>query len=169
MSAVLAKRFLRVAEQLQKSFVFENTTERNPGTLRAIARAAEMVLEEFELDRPVQRPLRRHPVERKWQKALWNQRNQKLKVKQMLLQAQGEKVQGLLSHHAMAKVMLSNPFLNGRQLDDTLCLDAEYGEHTVSHTYVGRLRDAFAESLISLCKKKRCTIWWSHVHFRCRQ
>ena len=148
----VVKMFLDAIAMLESFIKESDTSSEYRESLRLIDRAREVVQDEFELDISCQRK-RRSPQERSLQKANWYQKKLRLAAQEQLLRVRGLKSQGILGHHVMVRVCLSNPFLNGRQLREWLSLDFDDGTQVISHTYVYRLRDAFVECLKNLCRK----------------
>ena len=90
---------------------------------------------------------RKTPVERKLQKQLVCAKRVKVRLEEKLKMVKGDKSRGILGHHLIVKICLSNPFINGRQLLELYSTEFDDGTKVVSHTSVIKLRDAFAETL----------------------
>ena len=115
----------------------------------ALRQCKECVEEEFELEiAGGRRGKKRTARELSLMKQL---RYYKLKVRrlendQVALQRRGNEI----SKHILVKVGLSDPGVNSRQLKGML---AEDDVSAISHTYIGKVRDAFAETLKGMAKE----------------
>ena len=119
-------------------------------TLVEAARFREVLESEFCHDRAPRYLRRKTQVERKLQNKLQYTRKVKGELQEKLKMMKGDKTRGILGHHVMIKICLSNPFINGRQLRELFSTEFDDGRKVVSHTSVIKLRDAFAETLKAL-------------------
>ena len=151
--ANLAKEMIASASRLE-AFIAESE---NPGfygrPTEALVELREAVQEEFQLDVQQGSRKRRSHGERALQMQLLYQKKRRQVAEDELRMLRGEKDKGKLGHDAIARICLSNPFLNGRQIRDTLSLEVTDGTHLVSHGTVGKLRDAFAETLKQMASR----------------
>lgn len=83
-------------------------------------------------------------AELKVRRQLAYQKNRRQKLQEEIALLRGHKKRGLVQPEMFARIGLSDPILNGYQLQRTLF---SVGFNCVSPAYIGRIRDAFAELL----------------------
>ncbi len=123
-----------------------------PRTIATIAEMREAVQDEFNLDLPMRsRGGKRTEAEMKLQKQVQYQRKCRKTAEASLQKLRGDKVGGSVRREVFVRVGLSDPSLNGRQLRAVLSTDI--GQACISHVYIGKVRDAFAELLKSMVRE----------------
>ena len=142
----MAARFLRACAVFSQSQDVRGTDcPRTKVGLRCIREAVE---EEFDQDTDyLRRPRVAHTAN---EKRLWRQvqyRNRQLnKLKKQVARLRGEKEGGAVTTEVFVRVALSDPVVNSRKLCELLRA-GECEQAPLSHSYIGRTRDAFVEML----------------------
>ena len=144
----------------------------------ALISARQIVQDDFLVDQPGEcRRQKRTAEESKLVKTVRYQKSQKLKAVDEISRLKAEKDKGCIRSEVFVRVGLSDPSLNSRQLRDILITS---GIPCISHVYVGRVRDAFAELLKRFARQQveatvasaslsvtgaiRDTVFIGHIH-----
>ena len=138
-----AREFLKSLEKFQAEVEGGSGETAFPRTQAALAMCKDSVLDELPLEIDTSRQgQKRTDRELNLMRQVRYFKNKLQKMEEEARKSQRQK--GLISNQVFLKVCLSQPSVNNRQLKELL---AEDGVNAISHTYIGRVRDAFAEIL----------------------
>lgn len=145
-----AQAFLKSLDTLQGFIASSPNPALYARSNEALRHCKECVEEEFELDiAGDRRGKKRTARELSLMKQLryYKSKARKFEEDQIALKRRGNEI----SKHVLVSVGLSDPSINARQLRGILAADDGC---PISHTYIGKVRDAFAETLKGMAKER---------------